>query len=237
MTTGLGGFNDWQGNSLWRSTAFTLSSIVLAPGEIRTVIFERGSSFSSRMLDIACNIFGAHFQVRHMRTDTDILPFITQDWVIQPPMQIKATIPALSNYFALNITGTTLGPAQISIKTQVTNTGSDRPVFYGRNHELAAFQQTFNAGTTTAFTPSELLPGPATLWVEGPAAGSTIDMNIQTFDENDLIDRRLLTLRAVTGVSIYSISIPATFWRFRVVNTGGANQVASFGITQQGLAG
>lgn len=235
MTTGLGGFNDWQGQSVWRATAFTLTSIVLAAGEVRDVIFERGSSFSSRMLDITSVNFGAKFRIRHMRTDTDILPFITSDIYLNPPMSVKMTVPALSNYFALQITASTLGPPSISIRTQVTNVGQDFPHYYGLNREFGTFNQLFAAASTTVFTPLSLIPGPATLWVEGPAAGSTLDMNIETVDENNVRLTRCLTLRAVTGVQIYSITVPSTFWQFRVVNTGGAGQSGSFGLVYQGL--
>lgn len=228
------GFPDYQGSHLWRSPAWYDFSSVLTANQQVTQILLFTSPFAGFQVRISVTGIGARIRVAQDRGDGDANPLYTNRWHFRPGHTVNAVMPLVSTRLLLDSLAAGGGGTTISYKMQQVDTFTDKVHYLSEIQELATLDNVCGAGATVDHMPADLWPGPATLWLRGPSAGSTLTARIVTIDLAGALINILAQWPNFGGDAIHQIHIPHSLWFFRVINSGGAGQQYSFGITPRG---
>jgi hypothetical protein len=231
MTTNLGGFDDFQGMSLWRDSDWTSVVVPIAANANSGLIYDRGSSFASMRVRGRITGSGLRISIWHYRTPTDLNPLLSHQFVAVQGFDFLGTFPMLSNYFLVQWQAATAAPSSLDIGTQQLNVASEIAHWYSYVHELGATALVLANGVTQQFSLPSLYAGPAHVWFRVDGAPANVDLRIDTYDENLVAAKRLIQIFATDTVRTFAIQIPQTYWTATVSNFSGANATCHFGIS------
>lgn len=235
MTTNLGGFDDFQGMSLWRDSDWTSSTVPIGANTIGTLVYDRGSSFSSMRVRGGVTGAGLQMQFLHARTAGDLNPILTHQFVILPGVDFLCTVPMISNFFIVRWRSAIAAPAVLDIGTQQLNIGSDIAHWYSPVHELGIDALVLATGSSQNFVLPSLFPGPASLYFRADGAPASVRCVIDTLDENGALLTRVAKIHANDPTAMFYFQAPQTYWRATISNNSGANQTHYLGISIQGV--
>lgn len=234
MTGFTGGFDDWQGQSLWRTSGWTDATYDIAANVNLFNNYLRGSSFGAVMIELTAVTNSVSVQLLHSRTNPDAEPHVSHTWCLRPGVRLLCTVPLLSNYFGFKMSSPTAVGCSVRVRTQRLNIGIDKTHYYAPVREFGALNDTIAAGTSRAYAPAYLLPGPGTLNWSSPSGIANVFLTIDSLDQNGSIVTRFIDINGNNGNGSRPVQFPLNSYQVTMVNQNAAPQTMSFAIAHLG---
>lgn len=229
-----GGFQDWQGQSLWRDSAwYDFSNFVAANSNLETDI-DRDMSFGSMMLELSVSAFAAQFDIKHTKFAGDGLPFWSSSFVLLAGTTFLSVFPLMSNIFRIGWVTPVANGNTVHVRAQRMNVATDRMHFFGRNRQMGQTDVVMANGAVNTFQPTDFLPGPASVLFRANGNPANVSIRIDCVDKDGVQGPRIHQRFSDTGISVDKIIMPHTAWLATVSNFSGANQTVTWGISMEG---
>lgn len=231
MTTPAAGFPDYQQYSSWRSSNLVTGTVHTGAGGSGDIGPYPMANYAGIRVALRCINFGSEIFVYGCDDLAKTNSMLLASWVVVGIPQVKCTIPVPTNYVFFSFFAEASGASDIAMVAQAVNIATDKPHYRAQSNVLTALNQTLIANGQVQWFPTEIMPGPAGLWIDNQSVSPLMQVSIRTKNKNSTDRTTLYQFTPTVRNFNTNIILPADSHYVSLDNFDTVSHTISFGLS------